>query len=95
VLPPSAIRFRGPWRIEALQAGETHRLPTAGTGSLPKRPFKGKGIGGLGQQTTGAGTTFLRWRNRDRSTRSMALWEALLADTTMPALLIDGAYHQT
>src|SRR6185437_1287101 len=34
----------------------------------------------LAQQTTGAGTTFLRWRNLDRSAMGVALWDALLDD---------------
>ena len=34
----------------------------------------------LAQQATGAGTTFLRWRNLDRSSMGVALWEALLAN---------------
>jgi hypothetical protein len=32
----------------------------------------------LAQQSTGAGTTFLRWRNLDRSAMGVALWEELL-----------------
>ena len=31
----------------------------------------------LAQQATGAGTTFLRWRNLDRASMVVALWEAL------------------
>jgi hypothetical protein len=46
----------------------------------------------LAQQTTGAGTTFLRWRNLDRSCMGVALWEALLADPATPASLIDDLY---
>lgn len=43
----------------------------------------------LAQQPTGAGTTFLRWRNRDRSRMGVALWQALIADPTTPASLLD------
>src|SRR3546814_10280742 len=43
----------------------------------------------LAQQATGAGTTFLRWRNLDRSSMGVALWEALLANPATPASLID------
>jgi hypothetical protein len=43
----------------------------------------------LAQQTTGAGTTFLRWRNLDRSRMGTALWEELLASTGTPPSLID------
>ena len=46
----------------------------------------------LAQQTTGAGTTFLRWRNLDRSSMGVALWESLLARPTTPASLIDDLY---
>ncbi|MCB1907683.1 MAG: DUF3158 family protein, partial [Rhodocyclaceae bacterium] len=40
----------------------------------------------------GAGTTFLRWRNLDRSSMGVALWEALLANPATPASLIDELY---
>lgn len=46
----------------------------------------------LAQQTTGAGTTFLRWRNQDRSTMGVALWETLVAQPTTPPSLIDDLY---
>ncbi|QQC64377.1 DUF3158 family protein [Paraburkholderia ginsengisoli] len=46
----------------------------------------------LAQQTTGAGTTFLRWRNVDRSAMGVALWEALMADPKTPASLIDDLF---
>ncbi len=46
----------------------------------------------LAQQATGAGTTFLRWRNLDRSSMGVALWESLLACPTTPASLIDDLY---
>lgn len=46
----------------------------------------------LAQQTTGAGTTFLRWRNLDRSSMGVALWEGLLANPATPASLIDDLY---
>ncbi|MBV59853.1 MAG: integrase [Nevskiales bacterium] len=46
----------------------------------------------LAQQTTGAGTTFLRWRNLDRSCMGVALWESLLANPATPASLIDELY---
>ncbi|MCW5706911.1 DUF3158 family protein [Shinella sp.] len=42
----------------------------------------------LAQQSTGAGTTFLRWRNTDRSAMGVALWEALIASPRTPASLI-------
>ena len=46
----------------------------------------------LAQQTTGAGTTFLRWRNLDRSRMGTALWEELLASPGTPASLIDDLF---
>ena len=46
----------------------------------------------LAQQTTGAGTTFLRWRNLDRSSMGVALWESLLDRSSTPASLIDDLY---
>ena len=54
-------------------------------------PFSLLGVQ-LAQQTTGAGTTFLRWRNLDRSSMGVALWEALLANPATPASLIDELY---
>lgn len=46
----------------------------------------------LAQQKTDAGTTFLRWRNADRSRMGTALWEMLLRSPTTPATLIDDLY---
>lgn len=54
-------------------------------------PFSLLGVQ-LAQQTTGAGTTFLRWRNLDRSGMGVSLWEALLTDPTTPASLLDDLY---
>lgn len=42
----------------------------------------------LAQQSTGAGTTFLRWRNPDRSAMGVALWEAMIASPDTPSSLI-------
>lgn len=44
----------------------------------------------LAQQTSGAGTTFLRWRNLDRSRMGVALWEELIASPATPNSLIDA-----
>ena len=41
----------------------------------------------LAQQTTGAGTAFLRWRRHDRSAMGVALWQELMASTSTPANL--------
>lgn len=54
-------------------------------------PFSLLGVH-LAQQTTGAGTTFLRWRNLDRSCMGVALWETLLASHATPASLVDDLY---
>ena len=54
-------------------------------------PFNLLGVQ-LAQQPTGAGTTFLRWRNLDRSSMGVALWETLLANPATPASLIDELY---
>jgi hypothetical protein len=42
----------------------------------------------LAQQSTGAGTTFLRWRNADRSAMGVSLWSELIADPRTPAPLV-------
>lgn len=54
-------------------------------------PFSLLGVQ-LAQQTTGAGTTFLRWRNLDRSAMGVALWEELLTQRSTPASLIGDLY---
>lgn len=46
----------------------------------------------LAQQTTGAGTTFLRWRNLDRSSMGVALWHKMMANPATPPGLI-GDLH--
>ncbi|VFR30419.1 Integrase regulator R [plant metagenome] len=46
----------------------------------------------LAQQTTGAGTTFLRWRNLDRSSMGVALWQEMMANPATPLGLI-GDLH--
>ncbi|PMR75305.1 DUF3158 family protein [Billgrantia endophytica] len=46
----------------------------------------------LTQQTTGAGTTFLRWRNLDRSSMGVALWEELIRSAATPGTLIDDLH---
>ncbi|EBY9795339.1 DUF3158 family protein [Salmonella enterica subsp. enterica serovar Minnesota] len=44
----------------------------------------------LAQQTTGAGTTFLRWRRHDRSAMGVVLWQELMVSTSTPVnLLVD------
>ncbi|HCE6397618.1 DUF3158 family protein [Pseudomonas sp. P1B16] len=46
----------------------------------------------LAQQTTGAGTVFLRWRRPDRSAMGVALWQALITSPATPNTLIDDLY---
>jgi hypothetical protein len=46
----------------------------------------------LAQQVTGAGTTFLRWRNLDRSAMGVALWEQLIGSEATPGVLVDDLY---
>jgi len=43
---------------------------------------------GLAQQTTGAGTAFLRWRRHDRSAMGVTLWRELMASTSTPVNLL-------
>lgn len=57
-------------------------LPQAGRHPFNRLPVQ------LAHQSTGAGTTFLRWRNADRSAMGVALWEALVVDGDTPASLI-------
>ncbi|WP_412472998.1 DUF3158 family protein [Burkholderia stabilis] len=42
----------------------------------------------LAQQTTGAGTVFLRWRRHDRSAMGVALWRELVASSSTPVNLL-------
>ncbi|MEA9585934.1 DUF3158 family protein [Xanthomonas sp. WHRI 10064A] len=46
----------------------------------------------LAQQTTGAGTRFLRWRSHDRSAMGVALWQDLMANPATPDSLVDDLY---
>jgi len=46
----------------------------------------------LAQQTTGAGTTFLRWRNLDRSSMGVTLWQQVMANPSTPVTLLDDLY---
>jgi len=46
----------------------------------------------LAQQHTGAGTTFLRWRNLDRSAMGVALLQQVMMNPSTPATLIDDLY---
>lgn len=46
----------------------------------------------LAQQTTAAGTAFLRWRNADRSAMGVALWTELMTASTTPRPLVDELF---
>lgn len=46
----------------------------------------------LTQQTTAAGTAFLRWRNTDRSAMGVALWTALIDDPATPLQMLDELF---
>ncbi len=43
----------------------------------------------LTRQSTGAGTTFLRWRNADRSAMGVGLWNRLVESPATPVSLLD------
>jgi len=87
-------------RFVALEQADFQRLEHAGYLKGLLQPFKGKGsletwasqCAALRDDVIGAGTTFLRWRNLDRSSMGVALWEALLANPATPASLIDELY---
>jgi hypothetical protein len=42
----------------------------------------------LAQQSTGTGTTFLRWRNADRSAMGVSLWARLIGQDSTPMSLV-------
>jgi hypothetical protein len=42
----------------------------------------------LAQQSTAAGTLFLRWRNADRSAMGVMLWDELITDPSTPLALV-------
>ena len=46
----------------------------------------------LAQQTTSAGTTFLRWRNLDRSAMGVALWQKAMTNAAIPDRYVEDFY---
>lgn len=46
----------------------------------------------LALQTTGAGTSFLRWRKQDRSAMGVALWQEAMASTATPVNLLEDLH---
>ncbi|RUS67441.1 hypothetical protein CUZ56_01386 [Saezia sanguinis] len=44
-------------------------------------------------QSTGTGTSFLRWRNADRSLMGVHLWQKMMAAPQTPQHLIDDLYQ--
>jgi len=73
-------------RDAMMGVAQQHILPQARA-----YPFSLLGVQ-LAQQTTGAGTTFLRWRNLDRSAMGVALWQQVMANPATPATLMDDLY---
>jgi len=69
-------------RDELIALAQRQVLPQAGG-----HPFHLLSVE-LAQQTTGAGTTFLRWRRHDRSAMGVALWQELIASTSTPVNLL-------
>ncbi len=69
-------------RDDLIALAQRRILPQARTYPFNRFPIR------LAQQTTGAGTTFLRWRNTDRSSMGVALWEELVSSPATPASLI-------
>ena len=47
---------------------------------------------GLAQQNTGAGTTFLRWRNADRSAMGVSLWAQIVDRPETPESLAQALF---
>ncbi|MFL9883244.1 DUF3158 family protein [Paraburkholderia agricolaris] len=73
-------------RDDLIQLALHHVLPQARA-----YPFDRLGVR-LAQQTTGAGTTFLRWRNLDRSQMGVTLWSDLIQHPGTPFTLVDDLY---
>lgn len=90
--------FKGKGPLEAW-ASECHALRDALTDMAQRRvlaqanqyPYLLLPIH-LAQQTTGAGTSFLRWRRHDRSAMGVALWEEMMASAATPDGLIDDLH---
>lgn len=47
----------------------------------------------LAQQTTGAGTTLLRWRSADRTAMGVSLWAKLIDSTRTPMSLVHELFE--
>ncbi|MDX3928901.1 MAG: DUF3158 family protein [Shinella sp.] len=69
-------------RDDLITLAERRILPQARNHPFSRLPVQ------LALQTTGAGTTFLRWRNADRSRMGVKLWEELVSSTATPPALI-------
>lgn len=69
-----------------IELAQRHVLAQAGVHPFRLLPVQ------LAQQTTGAGTTFLRWRRPDRSAMGVALWRELMDGPATPDTLIDDLY---
>lgn len=69
-------------RDDLIALAQRRILPQARNHPFSRLPVQ------LAQQTTGAGTTYLRWRNADRSSMGVTLWEDLVVSTATPAALV-------
>ena len=69
-------------RDDLITLAERRILPQARSHPFSRLPVQ------LALQTTGAGTTFLRWRNADRSKMGVMLWEELVSSTATPVALV-------
>ncbi|MDR0578693.1 MAG: DUF3158 family protein [Candidatus Accumulibacter sp.] len=90
--------FKGKGSLEAwasqCQALRDDLIALAQSRVLPQaraHPFRLLGVY-LAQQNTGAGTTFLRWRNLDHARMGVTLWEEMLESPATPVSLLDDLY---
>ena len=73
-------------RDALIELAQRRVLAQAGTYPFRLLPIQ------LAQQTTGAGTVFLRWRRQDRSAMGVALWQELMESPATPDTLIDDLF---
>jgi len=73
-------------RDELIGLAQRQVLPQAGGHPFHLLPVE------LAQQTTGAGTAFLRWRRHDRSAMGVALWQEMVASTATPVSLLEDLH---
>lgn len=73
-------------RDQVMELARLIVLPQAASYPFNRLPVQ------LTRQSTGAGLTFLRWRNLDRSTMGVNLWKMLMADKRTPDSLVDDLH---